>query len=242
MVRIIMKKECENLTGKHFGRLTVVSRAENYITPSGQKHSCWLCKCDCGNEKIVRSSYLKNGTTKSCGCLHREMVSTQFTKRNLYNLSGEYGIGYTSKGEEFYFDLEDYEKIKDYCWHLTGYKDKTTNTRYVSSFDCNNKVLYMHRLILNIHDTCSKIQVDHINHNKQDNRKQNIRIVTNSENQFNIPLRKNNSSGYIGVSYNNSKDIWYATIRVNGKTKYLGGSKNKDVAIKLRKKAEKIYY
>ena len=40
-------------------------------------------------------------------------------KYNTYDLTGEYGIGYTSKDEEFYFDLEDYDKIKDYCWRIT---------------------------------------------------------------------------------------------------------------------------
>ena len=42
-------------------------------------------------------------------------MSETFKKYNTYDLSGEYGIGYTSKGEEFYFDLDDYDKIKDYC-------------------------------------------------------------------------------------------------------------------------------
>lgn len=237
-----MKKVCENLIGKRFGRLTVIKRVENYISPKGQSHSRWLCKCDCGNEKIIKSMYLKNGTTKSCGCIHKEVLSEKLKKTNPYDLSGEYGIGYTFKGEKFYFDLEDYNKIKGYCWHLTGYPDKTTKTKYVSSFDSNGKTLFMHRLIKNIHNLDTKIQVDHLNHDKQDNRKSNLRIVTNSENQFNIPLRKNNTSGYIGIGYSNSKKTWYATIRVNGKTKYLGSSKDKDVVIKLRKDAEKIYY
>ena len=237
-----MKKVCSNLTGKRFGKLLVLNRAENYISPSGQIHSRWLCRCDCGNEKIIKSCYLKNGTTTSCGCFHKEKLSKIMKKYNAYDLSNNYGIGYTDNNELFYFDLEDYDKIKEYCWHVTGYKDKTTNTKYISSFDKNNKTLYMHRLIMGIHDANSSIQIDHINHNKQDNRKQNLRIVTNSENQFNIPLRKNNTSGHIGVGYDKNKNIWYANICVDGKTKYLGSSKNKEDAIKLRENAEKFYY
>lgn len=57
-----------DLTGKKFGRLTVVSRAEN---SKGGK-SRWLCRCECGNECVVHGSSLKSGNTKSCGCIRRE--------------------------------------------------------------------------------------------------------------------------------------------------------------------------
>lgn len=236
------KNSCDDLIGKRFGKLVVIGRAENYISPNGQKHSCWLCQCKCGNKKIVRGAYLKNGTTNSCGCLHKENVSKNMKKFNTYDLTGKYGVGYTHNGEIFYFDLNDYEKIKNYCWHVTGYRDKTTGTKYISSFDENGKTLYMHRLIMNIHNLDSSLQIDHINHNKNDNRKENLRIVNNSENQFNIPTRCNNKSGHIGVGYDKAKNIWYATIRINGKTKYLGSRKNKEDAIKLRKDAEILYY
>lgn len=54
-----------NLIGKRFGKLTVVERAEN----NKRGNTMWLCKCDCGNEKIVNGTYLKAGQVKSCGCL-----------------------------------------------------------------------------------------------------------------------------------------------------------------------------
>ena len=52
-------------------------------------------------------------------CRHQNLLNIEvkkIKKYNTYDLSGEYGIGYTTKGEKFLFDLEDYEKIKDYCW------------------------------------------------------------------------------------------------------------------------------
>ena len=55
----------KDLTGQRFGRLTVVTRAKN--TKNGQCR--WLCKCDCGKEKIVRTTHLTSGKIKSCGCL-----------------------------------------------------------------------------------------------------------------------------------------------------------------------------
>ena len=62
----------ENLTGKRFGKLTVLYRAEDYIQPSGQHKKMWHCKCDCGNECDVRAADLKTGNTRSCGCVQKE--------------------------------------------------------------------------------------------------------------------------------------------------------------------------
>lgn len=57
-----------DLTGQKFGRLTVISRAENR-----NQNVYWHCRCDCGAEKIIRGERLKCGETKSCGCLKREL-------------------------------------------------------------------------------------------------------------------------------------------------------------------------
>lgn len=56
-----------DLTGQRFGRLTVI-RKEG----TNKQGSTWLCKCDCGNEKVVSRCHLMTGDTKSCGCLQRE--------------------------------------------------------------------------------------------------------------------------------------------------------------------------
>ena len=106
-----------DLTGQKFGRLTVIKRGENYVSSSGKTVKIqWLCNCDCGTENIlVVGSQLKNGRTKSCGCISRELLISKNKDRrkyNTYDLSGEYGIGWTSNtNKEFYFDLEDYDKI-----------------------------------------------------------------------------------------------------------------------------------
>lgn len=65
-----------DLTGKVFGRLTVLERVKNY-KPKG---TFYKCKCECGKEIIVGSGNLKNGTTKSCGCLKKELVRSQFSR------------------------------------------------------------------------------------------------------------------------------------------------------------------
>ena len=57
-----------DLTGKDFGRLTVIERAAN--SPNG--HTRWLCQCQCGKRKVVLGSNLRRGLIQSCRCLHHE--------------------------------------------------------------------------------------------------------------------------------------------------------------------------
>lgn len=65
-----------DLTGKRFGRLTVLE-----WIPSARGNARWLCRCDCGTEKVVNGKSLRNGHSKSCGCYQREEVSQRM--RNL---------------------------------------------------------------------------------------------------------------------------------------------------------------
>lgn len=70
--------------GERFGRLIVVERAENYISPQGQARKRWLCKCDCGNMVTVFARGLIGGDTKSCGCLQKEIAKTVNTKHGMH--------------------------------------------------------------------------------------------------------------------------------------------------------------
>lgn len=219
----------KDLKGQRFGRLVVIERAENFILPSGQPQTAWLCQCDCGNILKTRSFSLTNGTTKSCGCLAKELRVARMKKYNTYDLTGEYGIGYTSKGEEFYFDLEDYDKIKDYCWNK--------HKEYIATRNVSGYILF-HRLVMGISD--ENIAVDHINHNKSDNRKNNLRFVTDSQNSMNRGISSHNTSGITGVNKCNGK--WTARIGVNTKRIFLGNYDNFFEAVKARKEAEEKYY
>ena len=68
----------EDLTGKTFNRLTVIKRAE-----VEKKEVYYLCKCTCGNEKIIRGKDLKYNKIKSCGCLNKEKTIERNTKHSL---------------------------------------------------------------------------------------------------------------------------------------------------------------
>lgn len=231
-------KKCLNLIGQRFGRLVVKARADDYIDPKSGKHkSRWLCDCDCGNEKIVEGRNLTSGKVVSCGCYHKEVSSitaktkiSHGKKYNTYDLSGKYGIGYTTKGEEFYFDLEDYDKIKDICWHIN-------NKGYVIG-RVNGRDIKMSRFIMNILDNETKV-VDHIHaDNKNDNRKSNLRITTQENNTRNRRIQKNNKSGFAGVWQDKLSNKWIAYINYKNKQIILGRFVNKEDAIETRKKAE----
>ena len=68
-----------DLTGQKFGRLTVIRRAGR----DKLGKYLWLCKCECGKETVVRGYTLKNGSTKSCGCLWEENLREQIKKNRL---------------------------------------------------------------------------------------------------------------------------------------------------------------
>ena len=80
-------------------------------------------------------------------------------------------------------------------------------------------------------------EVDHINRVKDDNRIANLREVTRSENQQNITLQSNNTSGYRGVIFSKRERRWIAQIGIHGKLKYLGSFNSPEVAYEAYKSA-----
>lgn len=168
-------------------------------------------------------------------CLQKERTSSCNAKYNKYILSGEFGIGITSNtNEEFYFDLEDYDKIKDYCWSFDG--------RYLIAYDSStgNNILF-HRLIMNCFD--KDIVIDHIKHNTLDNRKSKLRKCTNSQNNMNHIKRIDNTSGVTGVCFDKRINKWYAQIKVKNKKRItLGYFTNFEEAVVARKEAEQKYF
>lgn len=180
-------------------------------------------------------SDLRLNKVKSCGCIHKETskeLGIKNKKFNNYDLSGEYGIGYDSNGKEFWFDLEDYSKIKDYCWMIA-------NDGYVK---CSNENKLLHRIIMNLDD--NQFDVDHIHgkDTKHDNRKCNLRIATRSQNIINKGLMKNNTSGVTGVTWNKRKQKWIVRININKKRIIVDSFDNFEDAVKARKQAEEKHY
>lgn len=218
-----------DLTGITFGRLTVIERDKN-------NSKNWICGCSCSNPPIIKSfagGNLKSGQTTSCGCFQRENASLMNKRYNKYDLSGEYGIGFDRTDErEFYFDLEDYEKIKNYCWCFMGSEYLT------GKIPGTNKYVLMHRLIMDFPD----FDIDHDNRIRHDNRKENLRGATKKQNARNRTTQSNCLSGVSGVCFQETYGYWRAYITYNGKQVHLGNYYNFEDAVHNRLLAELEFY
>lgn len=217
-----------NLLGKRFGRLLVIDFSE--IKNSRQAY--WICQCDCGNKTISSANSLRRGAATSCGCYRIERVIESVKKYNQYDISGNFGIGYTDKGFKFYFDLEDYEKIKSYCWYMKFEND------YVSAYSKEKNILF-HNLVINVPNG---FVIDHKFHNNFDNRKENLRIATNSQNGQNKKVQKHTSK-YKGVFFDKYHKKWRAQIQIeNNQHVFIGYFDNeRDAAIAYNNAAIKYF-
>lgn len=126
-------------------------------------------------------------------------------------------------------DINDIEKVKQYKWaiHNMGYVYNTTND------------LFLHRLITNCDNN---MVVDHINHNKLDNRESNLRICTQQQNVMNRSVSRDNTNGIAGIYWNKKNKKWCARIGLNRKNIYLGSFDTKEEAIEARRQAELEYF
>lgn len=134
-------------------------------------------------------------------------------------------------------DNEDFNEIKKYTWNLN-------DVGYASSFTHkpNKKKLFIHRLIMKEIDELKEDSVvDHIDGNKLNNRRRNLRWATKSQNAMNSKTRKNNTSGTKGVSFDKSMNSWQAHIKINYKKIHLGYFSEIEDAVIARKKGELLY-
>lgn len=130
-------------------------------------------------------------------------------------------------------DIEDVEKVKNIKWHLiqTG--------GYVCGNNKNGKDFLLHRYVMNAKEG---ELIDHINGDKLNNRKSNLRPVNKSQNAMNSKIPINNTSGVKGVYWDKRSNKWESAIHINGKKKSLGYFKDKEEAIRIRKQAEKDFF
>lgn len=121
-----------------------------------------------------------------------------------------------TKGQIAIIDDDDYERVSKYSW----YSHKSTNNTYYARSKINKKGIYLHRFIMKVDNT---VIIDHINGNKLDNRKCNLRQCNYQQNGAN---RKSllHSSKFKGVTFRKKckKRPWEASIQINGITLYLG--------------------
>lgn len=138
----------KNLQGKRFGKWTVLNREPDIVSPAGTHYTAWLCRCDCGTVRTVRSSSLLNGKSVSCGCEQRRIASE--TMQKVATTHGEsktrlYGIwagmkkrcqnpkatnysDYGGRGICVYEEWEYYPAFRDWAL-LNGYDDEKSIDR-----------------------------------------------------------------------------------------------------------------
>ena len=143
----------------------------------------------------------------------------------LYNKDGE-------KQAEAIIDIEDMERCKDFKWRLS-------DDRYVRG---GSKNIYLHNFILNRKTNMKEI-TDHRDHDKLNNRKNNLRPCNKSQNAANL-VKKNTdcTSLFKGVFWRKNRKKWNAAIMKNNKKTYLGSFINEiDAAIAYNEAAKKIF-
>lgn len=169
--------------------------------------------------------------------------STAFNKKNKYEERDDFYVGYTRNDNyEFYIDKRHYDLIWSYCWHR--HKDGYLRTCIGQKESGGNIYKLMHVMIMEAEGyICSDgEEVDHINGKPNDNRIENLRIITHEKNMKNVKLPSNNTSGYKGVYYSKRERKWKSFVRVNKQPKHLGTFDSKEDAIAARQRAENEYY
>lgn len=129
-------------------------------------------------------------------------------------------------------DIEDKYRVENYPWCM----DKRGRV-YTHNLGKN---VYLGRYLLGITDP--NIEVDHINGNKLDNRRCNLRPVTHQQNLQNCDLRKDNTSGEKGVSWHKNAKKWESYIKANGKRIHLGLFNSKEDAVRAYQEAAEKYF
>ena len=143
-----------------------------------------------------------------------------------------------TKGQFAIVDADDYEKLRHYCWYAKG-NGYTFYAARKEKIAGRKKTVSMHRQIMRAEP--DKV-VDHINGNGLDNRKANLRVVSQEENNWNSARGMGQGkSKYKGVRYSSSKGIWRAALCSKGKQIHLGYFKDEAEAAKAYDNAAKLY-
>lgn len=145
-----------------------------------------------------------------------------------------------SQGQVAIVDNQDYEWLSRWKW----YAQRTPSGEFYAKRNAWDKVRFvsfkMHRVIMNAQP---ESEVDHVNGNKLDNQRSNLRICTHPQNVCNARIRKDNSCGYKGVHLEKRYGgKWFAIIGVNGKSKFLGYHPTSEAAARAYDLAAKQYH
>lgn len=148
-------------------------------------------------------------------------------------LSGKRGAGKFAK-----VDDSDFDELSAFKWHFdNGYAKRQIPVKERFS---GKKWWYLHWSITG--KPAQGFEVDHKNGDKLDNRRENLRVATLSQNRANIGLLSRNKSGFKGVSWHKASNRWGVRVKLHGKVRWVGVFKKKeDAAIAYNKKAKELF-
>ncbi len=146
-----------------------------------------------------------------------------------------------TQGQFALVDDEDYERVNKYKWTASYSKQSNSYValRGIKKSLGKRKHVLMHRFIMN---APKGRVVDHIHHNTLDNRKQELRTCTQSQNCMNARKTPSKSSKYKGVSWHKTIKAWFAHIYIDGRNKYIGYYKTENQAALAYNKAALKYF
>ncbi|MFB5758897.1 HNH endonuclease [Paenibacillus medicaginis] len=129
-------------------------------------------------------------------------------------------------------DIEDIKNVKDYKWRIDTWGYASSK---IKDYDGNKRNVFIHRYLLSPQEN---EVVDHINRDRLDNRRSNLRIADKSINSLNCEKRRTNTSGVTGVNFWSNGNLWRAYININKKRRELGYFHHYEDAVKARLQVE----
>ncbi len=229
MARNVGRTFINDLTGRIFGRLHVLYFDKERSSELNATY--WLCRCECGAIKSIKGSHLLDGSIKSCGCYKKEKQSIISTKTNRIEFDENLGclrVYFNNCDDSFLCDVEDRDIAESYCWYKDHYGYVVCN---IHKDDGSKTIARFQRLVLEKYGIdLSDTVVDHMNSNKLDNRKFNLRPATYSENGRNKIYRPSNTGE---KHIYNHDDEYIFQITIDGK-QYRYSFNTLDEAIEYR--------
>lgn len=159
----------------------------------------WQCRCDCGVEKVIRGYHLRNGHSRSCGCLQKEITRRRATHGHCKNRT----------------ETAEYRawcSMRDRCYRPTQSSFKNYGARGIKV--CDRWSSYEHFFADMGSKPSPKYSLDRIN-NDGDYEPSNCRWATRSVQSANQRPRANKSSKYVGVSIDAESGLWKAQVRIS---------------------------
>lgn len=194
-------------------KCTIICKEHGEFLQSFEKHVTRKQGCPiCGREKLINVRTVNKLLSK-----YKNLIQPE-----------EYKLIPLSNGKFTKVDNEDFEKLKDINWYFskTGYAD-------------NRKLGKLHRYVMKVSDN---MFIDHINGDKLDNRRSNLRICSVQENNCNVDSRKGSSSHFKGVSFNKLSSKFEAYITHKGFREHLGLYDNEqEAALAYNKRAIELH-